>query len=122
MKNSYFIDTYAIIEIIKGNKNYFMFKDVKYVLTIFNLFELHYALLRDYSETIAKAYVQYYSKFLVEMDLAMLHQSNVFKLENKKKKYSYADCVGYVMAKRLGLKFLTGDQGFSGVENVEYIK
>ena len=32
------------------------------------------------------------------------------------------DCIGYIIAKRLGMKFLTGDKEFEGFENVEFVK
>ena len=35
---------------------------------------------------------------------------------------SYTDAVGYVMSKSLGLKFLTGDEAFKNLENVEFVK
>lgn len=35
---------------------------------------------------------------------------------------SYADSVNYIAAKRLGIKLLTGDRAFTGMENVEFVK
>ena len=32
------------------------------------------------------------------------------------------DCIGYMTAKRLGVKFLTGDREFEGMDNVEFVK
>ena len=32
------------------------------------------------------------------------------------------DCVGYVVAKRVGVKFLTGDREFKDMPNVEFVK
>ena len=45
-----------------------------------------------------------------------------FRLANKKKKLSYADCIGYQLAKEHGLKFLTGDKEFENLPNVEFVK
>ena len=51
----YFADTYALIEILKGNPNYKRYSEEELVTTEFNLLELAYALTRDFSEEIAIA-------------------------------------------------------------------
>ena len=38
-----------------------------------------------------------------------------FRLKWKDRKVSMTDCIGYVMAKRLGIKFLTGDKEFEKI-------
>ena len=47
-----------------------------------------------------------------------------FRIRSKARRLdiSYADAIGYVMAERLGAKFLTGDDAFKGVSNVEFVK
>ena len=32
------------------------------------------------------------------------------------------DCIGYIMAKKLNIKFLTGDKEFENFLNVEFVK
>ena len=44
------------------------------------------------------------------------------KKELNKRKLSMTDCIGYMMAKQWGIKFLTGDKEFEDMENVEYVK
>ena len=122
MDDAYFFDTYAIIEIIKGNEAYRKYKDAGIVLTIFNLAELHYALLKNFSPQIAEALTEQYAQFLMETDVEIIKEANKFKLKNKEKKYSIADCIGYTVANKLALKFLTGDQGFKESNNVEFVK
>jgi hypothetical protein len=46
-------------------------------------------------------------------------RSNMLK---QKRTLSYADCVNFTFTKNLGLKLLTGDQAFRGMENVEFVK
>jgi uncharacterized protein len=43
-------------------------------------------------------------------------------LKRKKRKLSIPDCIGYVVAKREGAKFLTGDKEFENFSNVEFVK
>ncbi len=38
------------------------------------------------------------------------------------KKLSLIDALGYSYSRKLGIKFLTGDKEFSGLDNVEYVK
>ncbi len=45
-----------------------------------------------------------------------------FRLKWKDRKVSIPDCIGYVMAKNLDIKFLTGDKEFEGLDNVEFVK
>ena len=33
-----------------------------------------------------------------------------------------ADCIGYILAKRLSIKFLTGDKEFEKLDDVEFVK
>ena len=56
----YFLDTYALIEMIKGNKNYSFYSKAELFTSIFNLYELYYNLLREEGEEIAR---NYFSKF-----------------------------------------------------------
>ena len=76
MDEAYFFDTYAIIEIIKGNPNYLKYKDVASAITLFNVVELHYALLREYSSVLADAVAGKYAEFQVEIDFEIIKTAN----------------------------------------------
>ena len=45
-----------------------------------------------------------------------------FRLKWKDRGVSITDCVGYIMAREMGIKFLTGDKEFEGLEGVEFVK
>ena len=45
-----------------------------------------------------------------------------FDIKWKDRNVSIADCVGYIMAKELGIKFLTGDKKFKDLNDVEFVK
>ena len=51
-----------------------------------------------------------------------LKQASEFRFANYKRDLSYIDCVGYILAKKRGVKFLTGDEQFKAFENVEFVK
>ena len=43
-------------------------------------------------------------------------------LKTTHRKLSIPDAIGYTVARRLNIKFLTGDKDFEGMENVEFVK
>lgn len=122
----FFADTYAIIEILKGNENYKPYADLKLVTTEFNLLELSYALVRDYGKSKA---LEILSDVRDSLEIVGVKDEDFvnaseLRLESKRKgrNLSLVDCLGYVVAKRLNVKFLTGDEEFKDLENVEFVK
>lgn len=122
MTKAYFADTYALIELLGGNQNYKPYLDCILITSRFNLVELYYYLLKDHGKKIANKYLEIYSKVVVPITLTIIKKGMLFKLKNKKSELSYADCVGYVIALEFGIKFLTGDNKFEGLSNVEFVK
>ena len=118
----YFLDTYAIVEIIKGNANYKYILTSEFSTSIFNLYELFYILLRDYNEEIAKKYYFQFHELIIEINDEYIFDASKFKLENKKLILSYTDALGYILALKNGMKFLTGDEDFKNFNNIEFVK
>ena len=118
----YFLDTYALIEIIKGNPNYNEFLDGEFSTCILNLYELFYNLLRVENKEIAKKYYIQFYDYIIDIKDEYIFEASKFKLENKKFDVSYTDSLGYIIALKNNMKFLTGDQQFKGRENVEFAK
>lgn len=119
---NYFFDTYAMFEMIHGNRNYLPYKNALAITTKLNLMELHYRILMLYGREYAE---KAYNKFLeitIELTDDIIKQANEFKLKNRKKKLSYVDCVGYVLARINRAKFLTGDKEFEKIDDVEFVK
>ena len=119
--NAYFFDTYALIEIFKGNANYEEYSKSDIATSYFNLLELYYNLIKTYDKEIAMKFIETLKDFCVPINIDMIFDASTFKL-NYPKKFSYADSIGYIIAKRLGLKFLTGDMQFKELDNVEFVK
>lgn len=122
MEDAYLFDTYALVEIVKGNASYLKFKYSKAIITIFNLVEIHYKLLRDFDRKIADELLEEYASLVIDIDLETIKEANEFKLHNRSKDFSSTDVIGYVSARRYGLKFLTGDRQFQGMQGVEFVK
>lgn len=118
----YLADTYAWLEIIKGNEQYLRFTNEYLITTQYNLIELYFILLKDYGREIAELYLETYKKNVRGMTYTAIKQGMGFKLKHQKERLSYCDCVGYALARELGIKFLTGDQKFVEKENVEFVK
>ena len=118
----YFFDTYAIIEIIKQNMNYEEYKSEDIIMSILNLGELYYALLKDFDPIVADYWAGKLKPVSLSIDHDVIIKAMKFRFNNKAKKFSFIDCVGYILAKELGLVFLTGDEQFKGFPNVEFVK
>jgi len=122
MTKIYLADTYALIELLGGNKNYKPYLNHILITTKFNLIELYYYFIRDYDKKTADKYLDLYSKFVIPITYTSIKAGMEFKLKNKKEKVSYVDCVGYALALELGIKFLTGDEKFEDKGDVEFVK
>lgn len=117
----FFLDTYALIEVLKGNRAYTNYFDVPFSITKLNLFELHHYLLREKGDEIADRAAEAYIPNLVDYGLAIIKKASKFRTKHKQKDLSMTDCVGYIFAIENGLLFVTGDKGFKDVENVDFI-
>ena len=117
---TYFFDTYAFFEIIGGNPNYLPYQDVRVITTIFNLAELNYNLKKEKDKKIADEITKKYWDFLVDVTFDDLKEAMNMKIKHKD--LSIPDVIGYITAKRFGVKFLTGDEGFKNFDNVEFVK
>lgn len=120
--NYLFFDTYAIIEIIRGNENYLPYTNSDFVLTKLNAFELFYNIMKNFGKEKALVYLNKYGNKIIEFDNMIIIKAAEFRLTHKNRNLSMADCIGYVLATSLGIKFLTGDEQFRNMENVEFVK
>ena len=120
MNDPIFFDTYAFIEIIRGNPNYKRFEDIPIITTVFNIAELSYILKKEMSKEKADNYAEEYSAFMVEITFEDVKNATDFKIKHHD--LSLPDAIGYAVAKRYGIKFLTGDEDFKDMPNVEFVK
>ncbi len=115
-----FFDTYAFFEIIKGNSKYEKYKNTVAITTIFNLAELNYGLKKELSLDVADRITEKYSEFLVELNITDIKKAMTFRRIHKD--LSIPDSIGYIVAQKHRLKFLTGDDDFKDLPNVEFVK
>lgn len=117
---TFFFDTYAFFEIIRGNPKYELYKNSIAVTTIFNLAELNYGLKKELDVKTADLITEKYSPFLIEVTLDDIKEAMTFRMKNKE--LSIPDAVGYIIARKYKIKFLTGDEDFRNMTNVEFVK
>ena len=120
MEDIFFFDTYAFFEVINGNPKYEVYTKFQVVTTIFNLAELNYGLKKKMNKEKSDNYTEEYYRYLVDVSLEDIKMAMDFKTINKH--LSIPDAIGYTVAKRLGVKFLTGDNDFKDMENVEFVR
>ena len=121
MTSEFLADTYAYIEILRKNPRYQRYKDAKLFTTTIHLSELIYYFLRVGEEKRVSLVKKLFGD-CVHIQFSTIISAMKFKLANKKHKLSYADCIGYALACELNIPFLTGDEKFEGLANVEFIK
>lgn len=118
----YFWDSYAVVEVIKGNPSYARYTQEPVAITLFNLAEIYWAALNDLSEEEAEEIYSHYKQSVLDINDEILKEAIKFRQKNKKKDLSYTDCIGYVYALKNNMKFLTGDKKFENFDNVEFVK
>lgn len=119
---TFLFDTYALYEILHGSQSYSSYKKVNVLTTKLNLMELHFILLRTYGVEIAEKAFEKFNKFCISFSDEDIKNSNQLKLSINKRNVSYIDCLGYILSKKLEVKFLTGDKAFQDLENVEFVE
>ena len=123
----YFFDTYALQEIEEGSENYAAYSgELGIVTTKLNLMELYHNYFKLKGKDTAELSFEHFKDFCLDINDDIFKEAAVMRVqlkkESKSSNVSYVDCIGYVIAKKLKIKFLTGDREFETLENVEFVK
>ena len=121
----FFLDTYAIQKYLRGNAEYLnRMSGAELATSLLNLMELYYVFLRDHGEKAAESVYSTYRHYQAEIIDEDVRSGMALKLRMKSKRVglSYADALGYAIAERLRMKYLTGDDAFRSLPNVEFVK
>ena len=120
---TFFFDSYALIEIYEKNVNYKDYVNANVITSYFQIYETYYSLIRNgYCEDAVNDFFIFLQDFYIGLKFDWIPKAVEFRREHKKRKLSYADCLGYVIAKEMKIKFLTGDKEFKDLENVEFVE
>jgi len=122
MSGKLFFDTCALIEISKENPDFEKYKKSYMILTDLNLMEYSHYLLKVGKEYLIKEVFEELGSFVVKYDNEILVNAAKMKFKYKKEKLSFVDCIGYLLAKKHGAKFLTCDGKFKDKNNVEFVE
>jgi hypothetical protein len=92
------------------NDKYLKYLDSEVVITRLNLMEIYCHLLRDYGEKVAEDYYNETAGYSIEFTDMDIKEAMKFRLKMKRKKkdLSYVDALGYTIANRMDIPFLTG--------------
>ncbi|MBI2631666.1 PIN domain-containing protein [Candidatus Pacearchaeota archaeon] len=118
---TFLFDTYAIMEILEKNEAYEIYLDADIIINDFIFAELCYNLTKEKHPNL-KEILDKYAQHISYAEPETIRKAMEFRLNWKDRNVSITDCIGYVMAKDLGIKFLTGDKEFENIENVEFVK
>jgi predicted nucleic acid-binding protein len=124
-KTIYFYDSYAVMAYLSDNPHYRRyFEENDGILTKLHLIEVSYRTMELHGEEAATQVVTLFAKYVIDFGPADIVASTKLRLKLKKtgRNISYADALGYYLALKNKLKFLTGDREFEGLDNVEFIK
>lgn len=101
------------------------FRPGRGVTTWLNLMEVYYALLRDgMPKETARAVVEAARPDLVEFSFEEILEGVElrFRWHGRDKTISYVDAIGFTLAQKRRLNFLTGDPAFRGVRGVTFLR
>ncbi|PIN86056.1 PIN domain nuclease [Candidatus Woesearchaeota archaeon CG10_big_fil_rev_8_21_14_0_10_44_13] len=118
----YFLDTYALVEITKGNKNFEGYIESDAITLRLNMAELYHSTLSDFNEKTADYFFKLFARLTFELPPDIIPKAIKFRKLNNKKNLSYADCLGYIFARDNHRIFVTGDKAFEGMEGVAFVK
>lgn len=118
----FFYDTYAIMSLIEGNGDYEKYKDNIINTSILNFAELYNVFLRSHGKQTADYWAKKLNFNFIEIDKDSMIKAVEFRFEKRKERLSLTDCVGYVLALKNKIKFLTGDLKFKDMNCVEFAR
>jgi len=106
--------------VVRGNPRYRRYLAAELRTSVWNLVELYLASLRDRGEAEARRHFARFRTLAVVAEEEWLFEAMALKV--RRPKLSYADTIGYTMARRLGARFLTGDEAFRRMADVEFCR
>ncbi|MEK6826521.1 MAG: PIN domain-containing protein [Nanoarchaeota archaeon] len=116
------LDTYALVEISKGNPKFSGYLNSDFIITDLTLAEFYAVLLREEGEKVADYWFKKLEIYSLPVVKEILVEAIKFKYEHRKKDISFFDAVGYIFSLKKGYYFVTGDKEFENLPSVEFKK
>jgi hypothetical protein len=121
----FFLDSYAIIEMAKGNPRYLRFRSEPGLTARANLLEVYSILAQQGDEDLARACLRTLGPRAAELPLELIPKVARFRLDQlgaTGRRFSYVDASGYVYARENGYTLLTGVHEFEGLPDVAFVR
>jgi hypothetical protein len=115
-------DTYALMALANGNSAYAAYQHEEFFIPDTTLAEFSWLLLRDFNADMREIWMSALEPYARPVDQDLLVGAMEFRYKNRKKDISFFDAVGYAVSLRERCPFVTGDEAFKGMENVEFVK
>jgi predicted nucleic acid-binding protein len=123
-----FYDSYAVLAYISGEKafaKYFDGQSSGGVLTKLNLMEIYFRAAKLHGHEAAREVIDRFSRYLVDFDIDDIAGSMKLReelMKTRRMNISYVDALGYYLAKKMRIPFLTGDRQFADLAGVKFVK
>jgi len=106
--------------VVRGSPRYRRYLAAELRTSVWNLVELYLAILRDRGEDEAQRQFARFRTIAIDPGDGWLFEAMGLKV--RRPKLSYADAIGYTAARRIGARFLTGDEAFRRLPDVEFCR
>ncbi len=116
------LDTYALVEIYKGNPKFSGYFEKGFIITDITLAEFYSVLLREENGETANYWIRKFEAYAIQIDRNVLLEAVKFRRKHSKTNISFFDAVGYIFSIKNGFYFVTGDKEFEKFKNVEFVK
>jgi predicted nucleic acid-binding protein len=118
-------DSYAFVALFEGNARYArILRHKSVVTTSLNVIEVYATLLRRLESSEARTHALALLPLVREIPPETAIAAGEFRrsMQARKRDCSYIDSWGYASAQALGIRFLTGDPAFKGIEQVAFVR
>jgi hypothetical protein len=121
----FFLDSYAVVEMARGNPSYRPFGREPVITMRAKLLEVYYILAQSGEAALADSTLKLLGPHSVDLPVELISRVAEFRLRKKGatgRRFSYADADGYVYARENGYEFLTGAEEFEGLPCVRFVR
>jgi predicted nucleic acid-binding protein len=116
------LDTYALVAMVQADDAYAAYVREDFFIPDTTLAEFSWVLKRDFPELTKEVWLAQLANYCQPVDQGLLMNAMDFKWTHRKQDVSFFDAVGYVAALRERCPFVTGDDAFRSLPNVEFVK
>jgi predicted nucleic acid-binding protein len=121
-----FYDSYAVLAYISGEKAFAKYfeRQPSGALTKLNLIEIYFRAAKLHGHEAARQVIDRFSKYLIDFDIDDIAGSMKLREELMKSRMdiSYVDALGYYLARKMRIPFLTGDRQFADLAGVKFAR